>query len=165
VTENLNDKKMEMTSVSQEIVDHLKLNAIPHQSIHHAAAASVLEYQQTLGTRLEQQAKALFIRYKKSNTKGFAIVAIQAQKRLDLDMVCKLLHAKEARLGTHEQLMEATGCNYGELPPLGKIFSLTLLMDKELLKEDQIYFNAGSLTFSIILSPVMLAAFEEPILF
>jgi Ala-tRNA(Pro) deacylase len=155
---------MELTPVSQKIVDYLKLHAIPHQSIHHAAAASVLEYQQILGTRLEQQAKALFIRYK-GNAKDFAIVAIQAQKKLDLDMVCKLLHAKEARLGAHEQLLETTGCNYGELPPLGKIFSLTLLMDKELLKEDKIYFNAGSLTFSIILNPVLLAAFEEPILF
>jgi Ala-tRNA(Pro) deacylase len=156
---------MELTSVSQKIVDYLKLHAIPHQSIHHPAAASVLEYQQTLGTRLKQQAKALFVRYKRSNTKGFAIVAIQAQKKLNLDVVCKLLHAKEARLGTHEQLLETTGCNYGELPPLGKIFSLTLLMDKELLKEDKIYFNAGSLTFSIILNPVLLAACEEPILF
>ena len=156
---------MELTTVSQKIVDYLKLHAIPHQSIHHAAAASVVEYQRTMGTRLTQQAKALFVRYKKHSEKGFAIVAIQAQKKLDLDVVCKLLHAREVRLGTPEQLEQATGCNYGELPPLGKFFSLKLLMDKDLLQEDKIFFNAGSLTFSIVLNPEMLVALEEPILF
>jgi Ala-tRNA(Pro) deacylase len=48
---------------------------------------------------------------------------------------------------------------------LGKLFSVPLLMDKELLTEEKVYFNAGSLTFSIVLNPTQLFKIEEPILF
>ncbi|MDP9047821.1 MAG: hypothetical protein M3N14_06770 [Bacteroidota bacterium] len=122
-----------MESVSDRIVNYLKENEIPFEQISHPPAGSVEEYRQTMGTRLEQQAKALFIRFKNKNSKGFAIAAVQAQKKADLKQIGHLLGALEVRLGTLDQLEKITGCRYGELPPLGKIFSVPLLMDKELL--------------------------------
>jgi len=154
-----------MENAFERITNYLRQNEVPFRSIDHPSAASAEEYQRTLGTRLEQQAKALFIRYKKSNTKGFAIVALAAQKKADMENVRRLLFAKEVRLGTAEQLKEVTGCGYGELPPFGKMFSVTLLFDKDLLNEKEIYFNAGKLTSSIILNPVDLIKVEEPVLF
>jgi Ala-tRNA(Pro) deacylase len=75
------------------------------------------------------------------------------------------LQAKEVRLGIKEQLEQVTGCSYGELPPFGKFFSLPLLMDRDLLLEEEIYFNAGSLTRSLVINPLDLQRIEEPILF
>jgi Ala-tRNA(Pro) deacylase len=154
-----------MKNVPEEIVAYLTANGVAFERINHPAADSAESYQKTLGTRLEQQAKALFVRFKKTGTKGFVVVAIQAQKKADLDLVRRLIHANEVRLGTKEQLVETTGCGYGELPPFGKIFSLQLVMDKDLLNEEKIYFNAGSLTFSITMNPNDLVRLEDPILF
>jgi prolyl-tRNA editing enzyme YbaK/EbsC (Cys-tRNA(Pro) deacylase) len=39
------------------------------------------------------------------------------------------------------------------------------MMDRQLLIEEKIYFNAGALNFSIIMNPVELVRIEEPILF
>lgn len=154
-----------MNTTFDKIVQYLNEHKIAFHSIDHPPVASAEEYHKTLGTRMEQQAKALFVRYKRSGSKGFVIVALQAQKKADMETICRLLFAKEVRLGTSEQLMEATGCNYGELPPFGKLFALKLLFDKDLLNEPKIYFNAGSLTSSITLNPADLVRVEEPVLF
>jgi Ala-tRNA(Pro) deacylase len=151
--------------VTEKIINHLKENQIVFQQIEHAAAGGVDEYSKTLGTDLRQQAKALFVRFKQSKSKGFVVVTMPANKRADLSLICQLMHAKEARLGTVEQLREITGCAYGELPPFGKIFSLPLLMDKELLQEEKIWFNAGSLTISIVMATADLVKLEKPLLF
>src|SRR5689334_13170525 len=128
-----------MKNVAEEIVAYLTANNVSFEQITHPAADSAEAYQKTMGTRLEQQAKALFVRFKKTGLKGFVVVAIQAQKRADLDLIRRLIHANEVRLGTKEQLAEITGCNYGELPPLGKLFSVPLVMDKDLLNEEKVY--------------------------
>ena len=152
-------------SISTRIVDYLKENQVLFDQVNHPSAGSAEDYRQTMGTRLEQQAKALFIRVKHKNTKGFVIVAIQAQKKAEFDLIRGLLGAAEVRLGTAEQLLETTGCSYGELPPLGKIFGVPLLMDRKLLTEEKIYFNAGALNFSVIMDPHELLRIEEPLLF
>jgi Ala-tRNA(Pro) deacylase len=154
-----------MNDVSTRIVEYLKKYNVPFEQLTHPSAGSAEEYRKTMGTRLEQQAKALFIRFKKTGGKGFAVATIQAQKKVDLNFMCKLLGAREVKLGTLEQLQEVTGCNYGELPPMGKLFAVPLLMDRELLNEPKIYFNAGSLRFSITMDPAELVKLEQPILF
>ena len=154
-----------MESIPQRIVLYLEAARVPFEKIDHPSAGSAEEYRQTMGTRLEQQAKALFLRVKNKNSKGFAIAAIQAQKKADLKLLAHLLSALEIRLGTREQLEQTTGCTYGELPPLERIFSVPLMMDKDLLTEENIYFNAGSLTFSIVMRPSDLMRLEEPVLF
>lgn len=154
-----------MNGIDKKIVEYLKSHGATFEQIHHAPAGSVEEYQRTLRTRLEQQAKALFIRFKKTGSKGFVVAAMPANKKADLNQIRKELVANEVRLGTKEQLENTTGCTYGELPPLGKFFSLQLLMDKELLNEEKIYFNAGSLSFSVVISPAEIVRMEEPVLF
>src|ERR1700677_4217484 len=127
-----------MESIPQRIVLYLEAARVPFEKIDHPSAGSAEEYRQTMGTRLEQQAKALFLRVKNKNSKGFAIAAIQAQKKADLKLLAHLLSALEIRLGTREQLEQTTGCTYGELPPLERIFSVPLMMDKDLLTEENI---------------------------
>jgi Ala-tRNA(Pro) deacylase len=154
-----------MTDVLAKLVAHLDERSVPYRTIEHAAAASAEEYRDTLGTRYEQQAKTLFVRYRKPGEKAFAALALQAQKRADFARVADLLDAREAKLGTVEQLAQATGCGFGELPPFASVFGLPLLLDRDLLDQDEIYFNAGSLTTSIALAPEHLMTVEQPVLY
>jgi Ala-tRNA(Pro) deacylase len=154
-----------MAAATDRIEQYLTEHDVNFRRIEHAAAGSAEDYHHTLGTRYEQQAKALFIRYKKPGEKGFVILALQAQKRADLNRVTRLLKASEVRLGTEGQLQEVTGCGFGELPPLGKLYGLQLLFDKDLLAEDEVFFNAGTLTTSIAVDPKLIEKVEEPIVY
>jgi Ala-tRNA(Pro) deacylase len=82
---------------------------VPYRLIEHGAAASADDYREVLGTRYEEQAKAIFLRHRGRAGRGFATLAVQAQKRADLQRVTSLLGAREVRLGTRNQLRETTG--------------------------------------------------------
>src|SRR5260370_20701547 len=108
--------------------------------------------------------KAVFLRYRRQEGERFAILALQAYKRADLKRIASLLDARAVRLGTRQQLRDMTGCEFGELPPVGSLFGLASLLDQDLLREETLYFNAASLTRSFAVAPRGLeAALEGPI--
>ena len=45
----------------------------------------------------------------------------------------------------------AGGCKPGAVPPFGNLFGLTVLVDEELAQREEIAFNAGSNTVSIVM--------------
>ncbi len=154
-----------MHQVSEKIVAYFQQHNVAYEGITHPPAASAQDYQKILGTQLQQQAKSLFVRYKKSGERGFAVVTLQAQKQADLEKIRDLLGATSVKLAVKQQLAEHTGCAFGELPPLGKPFDVQLLMDTDLLAEKKVYFNAGRLDYSIAVDPKEIQRLEAPILF
>jgi Ala-tRNA(Pro) deacylase len=152
--------------VYEAIRDYFHTHQVPYRQIDHAPAAATEEYHQALGCRYEQQAKCLFLKVKQGGGAfSYAICAIQAQKRADLKRLTELLGAKEVKMGTAEALFEVTGCRFGELPPAASMFGLPLLMDGDLLKEDEIFLNAGRLDVSFVIKPDDLQRLEKPLLF
>lgn len=154
-----------MEHAHEKICRYLDEHGVDYQVIKHEPVASVDEYHNVVGTRYEQQAKAIFIRVRRQGEKTFAMLAIQAQKRADMQRLAELLGAREVRMATREQLAEHTGCSYGELPPLGRLFGFRLLFDKDLLNEDEVYFNAGDLSTSISLDPKAIVELEQPTMY
>ncbi len=154
-----------MNDVETRITEYLKEAGVEFRLLDHEAAGSAEEYQRALGTRMEQQAKALFVRVKKPGNKSFAVVALQAQKQADLRQISRLLRAFEVRLATADQLREVTGCSFGELPPFGVPFGIPLVLDRDLLAQPEIYFNIGSLERSMAVNPSVLESLESPTTF
>lgn len=148
-----------------KLIQHLSENNISYEALEHEPAASAEEYQKTLNTRLEQQAKALLLRYKRPGEKGYAVAVLQAQKQIDLEKIKRKLQAAKARLADRNALSEVTGCNFGELHPFASVYGLPLLMDEDLLNEKKIYMNAGCLDHSVVISPEDLKTKEHAILF
>lgn len=147
-----------------KIVQIFKLNGINYKEICHKKVASAIEYQAEMGTNLEEQAKALLLRYKNGGDNGFYVIALQAQKQADLKKLKALLDVKTLKLAQKSQLVDVTGCNFGELPPLGSIFGLQLILDRDLLDQEKIYFNAGRLDKSFVVKPDDIVNLENPIL-
>ena len=154
-----------METVKSKILSYLKSNDCLFNEINHNPAASAEEYHNELGTRYEQQAKALFVRYKKPGIKSYVIIAIQAQKRCDLNAIKRMLQASTVRMADINQLKVETDCEFGQLPPFGKPFGFKLLMDKDLINEELIYFNCGDLSFSLSMDPKLIKNLEEPLIF
>ena len=152
-----------MSSIAERLRRYFDDHAIAYRLLEHEPAGSAEQYHAVLGTRYEQMPKAVFLRYRGDDGKGFAILALQAHKRADLQRVARLLNARHVRLGSREELREVTGCDWGELPPVGRLFCLPLLFDQDLRSEEELYFNAGSLTMSMVVSSDALESLEEPI--
>jgi Ala-tRNA(Pro) deacylase len=152
-----------MTSVTERLRAYFDHHGVGYRLIAHDAAASADEYHAILGMRYEQMPKAIFFCYGDMGGKRFAILALQAHKRADLERLQRVLNVRDVRLGSRDELRETTGCEFGELPPVGGLFGLPLIFDEDLLSVEELYFNAGSLTASMVVKPRALEALEQPI--
>jgi len=156
-----------MEKAKNQIKEHLLSSGITFEELHHDEVGAPVEYSQKIGTRLEQQAKALLLRCKKNGGgKLFIVVSVPANKKVDFNIISNKLggNIKSIRVAEKEQMYELTGCEPGELPPLGKLWGVQLLMDEALFLEPKIYFNAGSLGYSIIANPHDIAKIEDAII-
>ncbi len=144
------------------IIEYLSENNVPHKELKHEPVGNPVLYSEKIGSRLEQQAKALMLRCKTRKEKYFIVVAMPANKRLSFNSIkSKIRGLKSIRLAEISDMKRITNCKPGELPPIGKLWGLPLYVDRELLKEDEIYFNAGRLDLSVIMDPKTLVRFEE----
>jgi Ala-tRNA(Pro) deacylase len=154
-----------MDEVYTKIKSLFEANNIPYKEIQHAPGASAEDYHNAVGCQYEQQAKCLLVRVKAEGGKYYAVVSIPAQKRLDLDQLKNKLNAKEIRMANKDELKEVIGCNFGEVPPLGSIFTIKLILDQELLSEEEVYMNAGKVDVSFVVNPKDIQKLENPVLF
>ena len=80
---------------------------------------------------------------------GFVMAVLPADKKIDSALLKKVLSSKSLRFATPEELKEITGLVPGSVPPFGALFNIPMLVDKSLLEEEYVAFNAGSLEKSI----------------
>jgi len=66
---------------------------------------------------------------------------VPAHKIVDIKKVKALLNAKKVKLASPEEVLTATDCEIGSVPPFGNVFNLPVYCDKDLAEE--IDFNAG----------------------
>lgn len=158
---------MNIPSVLERLRALLGERGIPFEEIRHAPVGRATDYSRLLGTRLEQQAKCLLVQLKSkpNGPSEYVLVALPAQKRLDMARFQDLTAADSARLADRDSIESITGCAFGALPPVGSIMGLRLFFDCDLFREERIYFNAGRLDVSMTLAPSDLATAERAIVF
>jgi len=103
------------------------------------------------GYNLNQGAKALILRIKKSGgEKYFAQFVVPGNEKFNSKLISKIVSAKNIRFATIEEITEITdGIKIGGIPPFGNLFGLPVFVDKSLLDDEKIIFNAGDRSFSI----------------
>jgi Ala-tRNA(Pro) deacylase len=138
----------------------------PFEEITHPPAATAIDYHRIVGSRLEQQAKALlFRRYRRDGGKDYLVYVLPGDANADIEALRAATSSTRLRLASRAELEAQTGCSFGELPPVGSIFGAELVLDKRLLAEDRLFFNAGSLDRSFVVAPADLIALERPTLY
>jgi len=123
--------------------------SIEFKEIHHEPTVTSEESAKVRGVDLSIGGKALVLKIDDS----FKICVLSAAKKLDSAALKKYFGTKKLRFANKEELMNLTGLVPGSVPPLGRpIIDLALFVDNSIVKNQQIAFNAGSLTDSIIMS-------------
>jgi len=153
--------------VLNKILSYLKENETPYKQQIHQATYTSKQSAIIRGENLETGAKAILY---KIETEYFLFV-LAAHKKLNtkkIKIYFKTLgkKAKSTRFATQQELAELTGLVPGAVPPFGKpILNFDLFVDPSLLKNEQISFNAGSLTNSITLQINDYLKLAQPVIF
>jgi prolyl-tRNA editing enzyme YbaK/EbsC (Cys-tRNA(Pro) deacylase) len=101
------------------------------------------------GEPLRVGAKALLVKA----DERFVLLVLSAARKLDSRKLRAALAARKTRFASAEELMERTGLVPGSVPPFGEpVLPFPLYVDRSVLDNDRVAFNAGSLTRSILVA-------------
>jgi Ala-tRNA(Pro) deacylase len=136
------------SSVFQQITELLKQNSIPYRHVHHQPTHTSEESARARGESTRIGGKALVMKIEDQ----FSLFVLSAARKMNSRAMKKHLGVKRTRFATREELKRLTGCVPGCVPPFGPpILDLELYLDRSILENERIAFNAGSLTDSIIM--------------
>ena len=115
--------------------------------LEHAPVRTSDEAARVRGTPPEAGAKALVVLAENRPVH----CVLPGNLRVDNARLRGILGVRTLRFATPTELLELTGCVPGAVPPFGNLFELPVLVDELLLAREDIVFNAGSNSVSIIM--------------
>jgi Ala-tRNA(Pro) deacylase len=74
---------------------------------------------------------------------------IAADRRIDLKKLAKSVKTKKIRLAPPPEVLKVTGCEIGSVHPFGNLCGLPTFLDRSILANKVVNFNAGLHTVSI----------------
>ena len=121
---------------------HLPFELLEHEHVHTSADAAKVR-----GTLLEEAAKALVLHDRTNN--AFFMCIVSGHKKLDLKKIKQVRNATNVSLAHPEDVLKATGCPVGTVPPFPVLFGLDGYCDGGVLENEYVVFSAGSNYVSI----------------
>jgi Ala-tRNA(Pro) deacylase len=126
----------------------LDAHGVSYRHLTHEATPTSADAARARGVPLGIGGKALVIKAEDR----FVLVVFSAARKLDSGALRRELGVRKSRFAKPGELMELTGLVPGSVPPFGEpILPLPLFVDESVFDNDEIAFNAGSLTDSIIM--------------
>jgi Cys-tRNA(Pro) deacylase len=145
-------------SVFDQIRALLDENEVAYRVLEHEPAFTSEEAARVRGTELSQAAKALVFR---ADRKPMLIV-VPGDRRVDTEAVKREFGIHNLWFVSPEQVEELTGVRIGAVPPFGSLLGIPTYLDRRVVENDRIVFNAGSHTRSVLMSPADLVALTDP---
>jgi Ala-tRNA(Pro) deacylase len=119
-----------------------------YRAIEHEETRTSEESARARGEELRVGGKALLVKA----DSGFHLAVLSADRKLDSRALQRCLSSRKLRFATAEELAEMTSLTPGSVPPFGRpILPFALIVDRSVLRNERIAFNAGSLRKSIIM--------------
>lgn len=135
-------------SVFDSIKNFLDENQIAYRTVHHEPTFTSEESARARGEEVKIGGKAIVMKV----GEVFRLFGLSAALKIDSDAVKSQFQSKSTRFANAEELLDFTGLVPGSVPPFGHpILPFELFVDKSILRNEKIAFNAGSLTDSIVM--------------
>ena len=131
---------------------NLKYSVKHHEPVYTSEQAAKIR-----GDKLKQGAKAIIM---KANG-NFVLIIISGEKKINSKKLKKILKSKDLSFASSDKLRNL-GLESGNVPPFGSILELRTYVDESLLENEEISFNAGSLTDSITMKLKDYLKIEKP---
>jgi Ala-tRNA(Pro) deacylase len=125
----------------QKPATYLKRANVPFSRQRHPRANTARELAQALGISGYQVAKTVLI----EADGGVWMAVVPASEVVDLQALAAVLRVQSIRVLTEREFAPLfSGCEIGAEPPLGKLYSIPVVVDGDLAEEPEITFRAGS---------------------
>jgi Ala-tRNA(Pro) deacylase len=134
-------------AVTERLERWLRERGAQFRLIEHAPVFTSEEASRVRGTPIEAGAKALVLM---AHDRPVHVV-LPGHRRVDNARLRAILGTRTLRFATPEELLALTGCVPGAVPPFGNFFGLPVFVDEELAQREEIAFNAGSNSVSIVM--------------
>lgn len=131
-------------------------NETAYKIFEHARVYTSQEAAKIRGVPLSSGVKAMVVKSKN----GFCLTLIPGDRRIDFDKLKNKIG--KASLASAEDVFRVTGCEIGSVHPFGNLFGLQVFMDRHILDNEIVNFNAGLHEVSISMSPREMARLIEP---
>ncbi len=126
----------------------LRAASADFREVHHEPTLTSEDSAHARGEDLRIGGKALLLKV----GADFRLFVLSAARKLDSNAIKTKFGVKKVRFATAAELLELTGLEPGSVPPFGApVLPFELYVDPSTLANDQIAFNAGSLTDSIVM--------------
>ena len=146
-------------NIFEKIKKILDERGLEYSVKHHEPAYTSEQAAKVRGQSLKQGAKAIILK-----TNGnFVLAVLSAEKKIDSKKLRRILCSKKISFADVEQIKKYELVP-GSVPPFGSVLGLKTYVDRSLLENNEISFNAGSLTDSITLKLKDYLKVENPVI-
>ena len=132
-------------SVPEKIKSFLENHKLVFKQFEHEPTPTSELAAKVRGVPLSQGAKAMVLR---SEGKFFMCV-LQASRKIDLKKLKGVVLSKSVSFASADEVFKVTGCIPGGVPPFGNLFNIPVYVDKGLIENVVMDFNAGLQTVSM----------------
>lgn len=148
-----------MVTITEKIFDLIK--DFNYELIEHTPAQSCEESARLRGSHISIGGKSILFKDKSD----FRLFTLPANKEVNNKSVRKILKSQKLRFATQQELIQLAGVEKGALPPFGRpLYPFDHYIDRTLLENEFIAFNAGKLTTSVILKMKDYLSIVNPII-
>lgn len=135
-------------AVQRRLIAFLDAERVPYRLVEHRAAGASRDAAAARGESLSIGGKALVLLVDGT----FRLCVLRAHQRLDSKALRRHCHASGTRFASREELHALTGLAPGMVPPFGPpVLDLPLIVDRGVLANEEIAFNAASLEHSVVM--------------
>ncbi len=126
---------------TQKIRQYLDENDVQYIRIVHSPAYTAQEIAANAHIPGDILAKSVILKIDGT----LVMCVLPASRRLDLQKCKKTFHGENVRLANEDEFREHfPECELGAIPPFGNLFGLPVFISKELSRNKELAFNAGT---------------------
>ncbi len=147
-----------MKEEADRILQLFKENNVRYQLYEHSPVYTSEEAAKVRGVELKTGCKSMVL---KGKTGRLVLANVAADRKIDFKVLEAFLGEKLS-FASKEEVLEATSCESGSVPPFGRLFGLPTFLDPSVLENDFVNFNIGLLTMSVRISKQDLVRLMNP---
>jgi Ala-tRNA(Pro) deacylase len=145
---------------AEKILKIFEEGGINYKFYEHEPVYTSEQAAEVRGVELKTGCKSMILKTKEGK---FIMANIAADRRIDLKKLERIV-GDRLSFATREEVLKATNCESGSVPPFGRLFGLQTLLDESVLENDFVNFNIGVLTKSVRISKEDLVRVMNPVI-
>lgn len=125
----------------QRLIEYLEHTNTYFTTIKHDAAYTALSSAKAAHVSGKNMVKSVLIKLETS----FMLAVLPSDKKIDFRKIKEITGSQTATLADEEEIEEIfPDCSPGAIPPLGNLYQMAVITDKEILDSQNLFFEPGS---------------------